>query len=287
MAVKVGLALGGGAARGMAHLGIIDVLLENDVPIDLIAGTSIGSIVGAAFCSGQHGELRDFAKQVDIWKMVSYFDVQLPRHGLLNGEVATKFLLEVIDIPEIQDLSIPFSAVACDLDTGERVVLDRGDCFQAVRASSAVPGLFEPVSIGDRLLVDGGLVDPIPVDVAREMGADLVIGVDLNHYMLKARAERRDMMGPAPGIGILKRMEQKFGPFKNEIPPPIFEIILDSVYIMEKRISDSNARTMPPDVMLSPELGEINFLDFFKAEEAIRLGREEAEKRLDDILEFI
>ncbi|MGA1821679.1 MAG: patatin-like phospholipase family protein [Thermoplasmatota archaeon] len=287
MGLKIGLALGGGAARGMAHLGVIDVLEENDVPIDLVVGTSIGSIIGAAYCSGQHGDLEEFARHVDLWKMISFFDVKLPRHGLLNGEVATKFLLEEIELPEIQDLPVPFAAVACDLDTGERVVLDRGSCFQALRASSAVPGLFEPVKVGKRFLVDGGLVDPIPVDVAREMGADFVIGVDLNHYMLEARAEKREVGPATPPTGVLKRMEQKFGPFKNEVPPPIFEILLDSIYIMEKRISDSNARTMPPDIMLAPELGEINFLDFFKAEKAIDLGRKETEKRLGRILNMI
>jgi len=215
--------------------------------------------------------------------MVSYFDMKLPRHGLLSGEVATNFLLEIIEIPDIQDMQIPFSAIACDLDSGQRVVLDHGDSFQAVRASSAVPGLFEPVKIGDRFLVDGGLVDPIPIDVALEMGADVVIGVDLNHYMLKARVDKRDYSKPTHYTGILKRMEQKFGPLKDEIPPPIFEILLDSIYIMEKQISDANARTTPPHIMLSPELGEINFLDFFKAEEAIRFGREEAERKLDEI----
>ncbi len=174
---RVGLALGGGAARGLAHIGVLAVLEEAGIPIDFIAGTSMGSLVGSAYCAGI-----EVAQLMEIAAGTGWFDISRPtwpRHGLLSFAKLDQWIENTVGDLDIRDLSIPFAAVAADLETGERIILQDGSLAAAIRASCSVPGLVEPIEINGRLLCDGGVVDNLPDYAARLLGADYVIGVDV------------------------------------------------------------------------------------------------------------
>jgi NTE family protein len=182
---KVGLALGGGVARGLAHIGVLKVLEEERIGIDLVAGTSVGSLIGALFCSGL-GWRHIYEAAVDVrWK--DLVRPALPGLGLVKTDRFERMVGRLIRDARFEDLKIPFKAVAVDITTGEEVVLDRGPVALAVRASCSLPGIFEPTAWEGRLLVDGGLVNDVPADVVRRMGAERVIGVDLNHDRVSTR----------------------------------------------------------------------------------------------------
>jgi len=175
---KVGLALSGGGARGFAHVGVLKALVENDIPIDLIAGTSAGSFVGGAYAAGLSiDEILEVGKQIS-WFGVAGFSYS-PK-GFLSNAAMKGFIEKSFPVTKFEDLRIPFTAVACDLETGEEVYLkDKGDLTHAIRASCAIPGVFVPVSDDGRQLVDGGVVSPIPTRAVKKMGADVIIAVDL------------------------------------------------------------------------------------------------------------
>ena len=178
---KIGLALGSGSARGWAHIGVIRALAEAGIRIDCVAGTSIGALVAAVYASGNIDSLEEVVLQID-WKQIAYsLDVVFPKSGLIDGKKVAAFIRSQVKQINIEDLPLPFRAVSTDLATGSEVVIKQGDIIEAVRASISVPGIFTPVKKGGTILVDGGLVNPVPVSVVREMGADFVIAVDLNH----------------------------------------------------------------------------------------------------------
>lgn len=181
---KVGLALGSGSARGWAHMGVIKALTEADIRVDYVAGTSIGAVVGAVYASGKIGALEDVALQLDWRQIVSFLDVVFPKSGLIDGKKIADFVRTHVTPKNIEDLTLPFCAISTDLETGSEVVIRKGDVIEAVRASISIPGIFTPVRRNGMILVDGGLVDPVPVRVVREMGADFVIAVDLNHDII-------------------------------------------------------------------------------------------------------
>ncbi len=177
----VGLVLGCGASRGWAHIGVIEALEDAGIPIDFIAGCSVGGYIGALYASGSLGSLKKFLLRMDGQKIFSYFDVVFPRSGLLNGSKRVRELFSMhTDALTFEDLDIPVVMVATDLDRGKKVVLKSGSIIEALRATMSYPGLFAPVRVKDRWLVDGGLIDPVPVGLARAMGAEVVIAVDLN-----------------------------------------------------------------------------------------------------------
>lgn len=177
MKPKIGLALSGGGARGTVHVGVLSVLVEAGIPIDLIAGTSVGSLVGAAFCAGMPIEQLRAMALTTSWKDLSR--PTLSRHGLLSFARLETWIKDIIGDVDIRDLAILFAAVAADLERGHKVVLREGSVATAVRASCSVPGIVTPVEVNGRYLSDGGILDNMPVDVARDMGADYVIGVDI------------------------------------------------------------------------------------------------------------
>lgn len=176
----VGLALGSGSSRGWAHIGVIEALREAKIPIDFIAGCSVGGYVGALYAADSLESLKAFVLKMNGKKVFSYFDVVFPRSGLLNGTKRVRELFSMhTDVTDFSQLKIPVAMVAADLKTGDKVVLTSGSLLDALRATMSIPGLFAPARIRGRFLVDGALVDPVPVGVARAMGADVVIAVDL------------------------------------------------------------------------------------------------------------
>ena len=175
---KLGLALGGGAARGLAHIGVLKVLEEQQIAVSYVAGTSAGSLIGSLFCAGlSWRELKETARNIDWGDLVS---PSWPTLGIVNPDKLEKILERLLPKKRFEDLPVPFRAVAVDIESGEEVVLQSGSVARAVRASCSIPGIFQPTEIDGRLLVDGGLMNDVPTDVVGRMGADRVIGVDLN-----------------------------------------------------------------------------------------------------------
>jgi NTE family protein len=286
----VGLALGSGAARGLAHIGVLRALREAGIRVDVIAGTSIGALIGATHAAGKTDMLAETFAGFDWRRIAGFFDVVLPRSGLLDGARISAMVREHVAAERIEELPLPFAAVAADVTTGEEVVIRTGDVIEAVRASISVPGILTPVRREDRFLVDGGIVNPVPVSVARALGAQYVIAVDLNHGVtsrsLVARRPRKPK--PAPALpqwaqGITQGMQELTAKLlpqdtagkrrpKATPMPSIFEVLLGSINIMETRITEGRLAIDRPELLIRPSLGHIRFLDFDRAEEAIGIG---------------
>lgn len=302
---SVGLVLGSGSSRGWAHIGAIEALEEEGIPIDYIAGCSVGAYVGAIYSSGGLKSLKDFILRMDGRKVFSYFDVVFPRSGLLNG---TRKLRELLsghtEAKTFEDLNIPLKMVAADLETGDKVVLSSGDLFSALRATMSLPGLFAPTPVRNRWLVDGGLVDPVPVSVARAMGADVVIAVDLNSGLMsgdRRKKQSQQIETPAEKIhGYKNEALQKLADFyenaesifKKKVHemlnieanmPDIIETVAGSIQIMQVRITRINLAVDPPDILVQPRLGDIKMMDFDQVERVIEEGYKGVRERMEDI----
>ncbi len=300
---KIGLALGSGSARGWAHIGVIEALLESGFDIQYVAGTSMGALVGAVFASGRLDSLREIVLQIDWRQILGFFDITLPRSGLIDGKKVTNFIRNYVHTEEIKNLPLRFCAVSTNLSSGEEVVISEGDVIEAVRASISVPGIFTPVIRGEAVLVDGGLVNPVPVSVVRNMGADFVIAVNLNHDIIGKRGINNTVQGSTkPGVlndktknRALRALNRRFERIelpvlkqvkrwisKDEVPN-IFEILLSAINIMEAQITTTRLKINPPDLLIEPPLGHIKFLEFNRAEEAIQTGYRETMKKLDKL----
>lgn len=297
---QVGLVLGSGSARGWAHIGVIQALEEAQVPIDMVVGTSIGAFVGAVYATGELESLREFALRMN-WKMVlSYFDVVFPRSGFLDGRKVHELFSMHTKAQTFEDFRIPVRIVATDLNTGRMVVLDSGSIIEAIRASVAVPGVITPVVTPEHLLVDGGLVNPVPVDIAREQGAEVVIAVDLNSGLI-ARRRRKASRPPDPDprveepprnelvarlydryIHAERRIKEKITQWTNtrSALPNIMEIIGTSFGILEEQITRSHLERHPPDILIQPRLGDLKMFDFDQAERSIREGYQRTREQL-------
>ncbi len=262
---RIGLALSGGAARGLAHVGVLDVLHREGIPIDIIAGTSAGAIMGAIYAArGETGKMLEFALDPGWKKLTSMSDLCLEKTGFIKGnkikDLLTVFIGGNLDFSE---LKIPFAAVATDIDTGEEIIIETGSVVDAVRASISLPGIFTAVKRDGRHLVDGGLTTPVPVNVVRKMGADFVIAVNVNPDVTKR-------IGKANKARIAAKKE-----------PNILQIAMQSLYITTYALAQ---RSMAgADVGIEPDLGGMTSSDFKLAGKAIYRGREAAEKALPEI----
>lgn len=295
--MKLGLVLGSGAARGWAHIGVIEALEEGGIQPDLIAGTSIGSVVGGAYASGRMQSLKAAALSLDWKRMLYYvFGSGRLRSGLVDGERVRKFIGEHLNNVNIEDLPIPFRCVATDALSGDAVVFDQGDLLDAIRASLSIPGIFTPVYRDGCTLIDGGVVNPVPVDEARKMGADLVVAVDINHgRTVKATRslptnyleKLKELSGKAAEkseLSFLDKLSEKIADISPEQlghakewlspdpTPNIFDIIGNSIRIMEARITESSFGVYAPDVLIRPDVGKMAVMEFHHAEEAIAAG---------------
>ena len=301
----VGLVLGSGSSRGWAHIGVIEALEKEKIPIDYIAGCSIGSYVGAIYASGGLESLKAFVLRMDGRKVFSYFDVVFPRSGVLNGTKRLKELFSMhTDAGDFSDLKIPLMMVATDLATGKKVVLKSGSILNALRATMSVPGLFAPVKFKDRWLVDGGLVDPVPVGVARALEADVVIAVDLNSGVdshkrrgLQARYAVQKTGDPHAYKSELFRKlaafyetaETSFAGKINEMlrkessTPDIIETVMTAVNIMQERITRINLAVEPPDVLIQPHLEQLKMMDFDQVQHTIEEGYAAVNDKIGEI----
>ncbi|MDD3519544.1 MAG: patatin-like phospholipase RssA [Chromatiales bacterium] len=291
----IGLALGSGSARGWAHIGVIRALEQQGIVPDVVSGTSIGALVGAALATGHLKALEQWVRGLKWQDVVALMDFRLTGGGLIGGERLMGFLREGISEKRIEDCRKPFGAAATNLSTGNEVWLRHGPILDAVRASIALPGLFTPVQQEGRLLVDGGLVNPVPVSLCRAMGADVVIAVDLNtdimtrHSMPKPGEAHGRQRKEAEDEGLVDRLSgllDRLWPSDEageDALPSIVEVMARTVNIMSVRISRSRMAGDPPDVLITPRLARIGLLEFHRATEAIEEGRAATERAADEL----
>jgi NTE family protein len=300
--LKIGLALGGGSARGLAHVGVILALEAYNIPIDIIAGTSIGSVIGSLYASGATvKQLEEVALSIKKSKTLFMIDPVFPHSGLISGDRIEKMLNQLaLKDKTFDDLSIPFAAVATEIENGAEVIINQGKLIDAVRASISIPGIFTPVKYQDYYLVDGGVVNPVPVDAVQMMGADIIIAVSLSKISpytavlmidketgyLKEVENLEDLRINKGGNPKFKDTEeiiplvdeekgflkQAIGQVKSKFEGPnLIEIINQSTDIMEAKITDQSLEGA--DVVIIPfGIKEINLLDFDEAEMLIKGG---------------
>jgi NTE family protein len=252
---KVGLALGGGAAKGFAHIGVLEVLEREGIPIDMISGTSIGAVVGAFYALTRNIRImKDLALEVGRKRAYYFSDVSVPRTGLIRLARLERLLKTVIDGVNFKDLQIPFSCVAVDMDSGEEVVLDRGPVWDAIRASSAIPVVVSLARIRGRNLLDGGLLNPVPVNVVKRMGADFVVAVNVVSEKERLPSDK----------------------------PNIFTIMMKTIHIIGRQSLTTSLQKA--DVVIEPDLDSVGFADFNLAQESFASGQAAAERALPEIL---
>lgn len=292
---KIGIALGSGGARGVSHAGILMELEAMGIKPAFVTGASIGSLIGAGYAGGRLSELLEAAERLDWRDMFTLFvEWGFPKGGLIEGKGVMDFLKKVLPTCDIEDLSIPFACVAADLETGEEIVLDKGPVLDAVRASISIPGVFAPKCIGERVLVDGGVVNPIPVQLCRDMGADIVIAVDINKRELHSRtgADRLGVQETAPPADEdsfrdwVKRLPEKIGrnteeklrwakervqPSSKPVPN-IINTMINTMRIIEMQIGAIRLKHEKPDLLLQPEVGHLEALDFHHSAESLQAG---------------
>ncbi len=261
MTKSIGLALGGGGARGCAHIGVIKALEEAGIKIDYIAGTSIGALVGGVYASGKLNTLEEFALNMDVKSVLFNLDPAISNQGFLKGNKVKKLLSEKFAAELIENTHIPFTAVAVELESGDELHLQKGNLVEAIRASISIPGIFVPVKVEDKYLVDGGLTNPMPVSVVRDMGADIVIAVDLNNCIRNIPDKRSK--------------------------PNMIDVLGNTITVMQKKITEANVQSCPPDILIQPSLANIHLFDFHLAKPMIEAGYESTKAALPQILKLI
>ena len=300
---SIGLALGSGATRGWSHIGVIQALAEADIIPDIVCGASIGSLVGAAYVTGRLDTLEDWVHKLTWREVAGLLDLRFSGGGLVKGARFSKFLSELYQDAEIESLAKRFVAIATDYDTGREIWLKKGSIAEAVRASLALPGLFMPARVRGRWLMDGGLVNPVPVSACRAFGAEIVIAVNLNDDLLRKAPKlvhavpkgqkfwREALDGPTSEIPAAMKdgngtiVERLLGVGSDT--PGYFDVVFGSIDIMQNLITRSRMAGEPPDIMLTPKSNGIGLLDFNRSGEAIEEGRRCVHRMLPALREVL
>lgn len=297
---KIGLALGGGSARGWAHIGIIRELEAIGIQADIICGSSAGALVGGIYACGHLDQFEKWLRKLNKRQIFHYLDVKLLMGGgFVEGKRLMGYFRDQMGDCDIEDLNREFVAVATDLSNGREVWLRKGSLMDAIRASIAIPGFFTPVRYEGRWLVDGGLSNPLPVSVCRALGAEIVIAVDVNDGMVSNKSKKIMQTGESQEeedcveAGMLDRWTSEIksrannvvsGLFQSEQNNPgLFDVLSSSLSIVQDRITRNRLADDPPDVLLHPHLSEIGLMEFDKADEAIEEGRACVKRHLDVI----
>jgi NTE family protein len=302
---SIGLVLGSGAARGFAHIGVLQVLMAHGIVPDIVVGTSMGALVGGCYATNHLDELEGWARSLTMRRILGYLDVRLGSSGLISGGRLASYLHDSIGSTLIEDLPMRFAAIATEVGTGHEIWLTRGSLALALRASYALPGIFPPVQVGRRWLVDGALVNPVAVSTARAFGARVVIAVNLDADRF-GRGATIASHGADPGDGEpadetgntfkgFARLRNMFGAERalkremigNTARPSFSTVMVESFNIMQDRLTRMRLAGDPPDVHITPRIGHIGWLDFHRAAEAIEVGRSAAAKALDSISEMV
>jgi NTE family protein len=301
---SIGLVLGSGAARGFAHIGVMRALQAHGIKPDIIVGTSMGALIGGCYATDQLDTLEDWARSLTMRRIIGYLDVRIGGSGLIGGGRLANRLQESIGETTIENLPIRFAAIATEIGTGHEVWLTKGSLSLAVRASYALPGIFPPVQLGGRWLVDGALVNPVPVSAARALGARVVIAVNMDAdrfgrgtTIASHGAALTDVPPPAAeharnGFARLRGMFTAERALKRQIisgdsRPSFSTVMVESFNIMQDRLTRMRLAGDPPDVHITPRIGHIGWLDFHRAAESITVGRTATEKAIDSIAESI
>lgn len=295
---RIGLALGGGVARGWAHIGVLRALRRYGIEPDMICGSSVGALVGGVALAGKLDVLEEWARGLNRLKIVSYLDLRITAGGLIGGSRLAAEMRRHLGDTAIEDLSVPFAAVTTDLVTGHEVWLRQGPIVDATRASFALPGVFPPVEVDGRFLVDGALVNPVPVSCCRALGAQLVIAVNLAADMLGKARKPGAAVPTAAGFDLLKLIEEEAPAIQARSPigalsrrifrrdydgPSLFGVMVSSFGIIMDRITRSRLAGEPPDVHITPRVGHIGLLEFDRADDCIREGELAVDRALDDL----
>jgi NTE family protein len=297
----IGLALGGGAARGFAHIGILRTLLKYGISPDVVVGTSIGAVVGGCYAAGRLDELEAWALALQRRNILGYLDFRLNGAGLIGGEKLAAQLEASLGEFRIEDLPLKFASVATEIKTGHEIWLTHGRLVEALRASYALPGIFASVRVGSRWLVDGALVNPVPVSVARALGAEIVIaanvsadiaghGATIAGYGTPPEApEPESASAPRRGLGRFfspeRAVKREF--FGSVNRPGISTVMVDAFNIMQDRITRARLAGDPPDVLITPRVGRTGWFDFHRAAETIAHGVRATERAIESIEEAI
>ena len=295
----IGIALGGGAARGWAHIGVLKTLVAAGLEPDIVAGTSIGAVAGACYVTGRLTALEDFACTLTRRRIFGFLDINFAGSGLITGQRLNARLEQHLREFTIEQLERKFIAVSTELGTGHEVWLNKGSLVNALQASFALPGIFRPVQINGRWLIDGALVNPIPVSVCRAHGARIVIAVNLSNDIFSKGAVIHDQGAFGDALALAETVEgtelvgtngraavhllhrQIFG--RTNGAPGMSAVMMDAINITQDRIARSRLAGDPPDITIGPKLGDIGLFDFHRACEAIELGARAAEKQIDEI----
>lgn len=300
---RIGLALGGGGARGWAHLGVLRALQERNVEIHAFAGTSIGSLVGGFAAAGRTDELEKLLASLDFKKILYLFaEKKIPKSGLVDGRKIIDLIRRHVGSPLIQDMPVPYCAVAADIDNGDEVVIRHGDLVSAIRASISIPGVFSPVKWEGRYLVDGGLVDPLPIEPVRSLGAVKVIAVNLHGGGLRPvtrqsfslGATKRNAEGEEPDSGSamewLSRKKEKLEQsaadnierwLSKSSEPSLFTVLGNTVDVVSTRLTKLSLERNGPDILIEPAIGNIGHMEFHRYEEGVAAGYAAAMEALD------
>lgn len=295
--VKIGLALGSGAARGWSHIGVINALQHAGINIDIVAGCSIGSLVGAAYSCGRLPMLEKWVRSFRYWDVLRLMDLSWRRGGLLRGERVFNQYRLLLPFDDFNHCEKRFGAVATNLSTGRELWFTEGDLHHAIRASCSMPGLMSPVAHNGYWLVDGAVVNPVPVSLTRAMGADVVIAVDLQH---DAHLMQQDLLsvnltnseienGSGETLRWHERLRERLSRTtpKRPVTPTAMEIMSTSIQVLENRLKRNRMAGDPPDILLQPVCPQISTLDFHRADAAIAAGQLAVEKKMDELLPLV
>ncbi len=296
---KVGIALSAGAARGWAQIGVLRELVAYGFSPDIVVGTSIGAIIGGCYCAGRLDDIEAFARPLNKRRVFGLMDFSFSGMGLLAGSRLKARLDRELGAMRFEDLPIRFSCVATEVQTGHEIWLSEGPMVEAIRASYALPGLFEPIRVGGRWLMDGALVNPIPVSVCRAMGADIVIAVNLVAETL-VRHQGSQRSEPAASAPVAPPVVTSFlqswwpggtsgGRIAPHAPaaPRIAGVLVDAFNITQDRIARSRLAGDPPDVTVNVRCGRVGLFDFHRALDLIALGREAVHRALPDLQDYV
>ena len=294
---RIGLALGSGSSRGWSHIGIIKALSKVGIDPDIICGCSIGALVGASYAAGNLDKLEQWITSLSKIDVAKFFELNFALNGFVNTERLQIFLQKYVcnEGVNIENLPKKFAAVSTDLETGREIWFTEGPVIESVWASISLPGLFPPIKNKDRWLVDGGLVNPVPVSVCRALGADMVIAVNLNgdivgkHFVQKAKKTNAPRRPANRIINGIKEYSMSVFPGKKsqDTAPSLFDAIAGSLNITQDRLTRSRMAGDPPDLLLTPKLSDIGLLEFYRAREAIKEGEECVNRMLPEIRHLI
>ncbi len=298
--IKIGLALGAGSARGWSHIGVINALQRAGIKIDIVAGCSIGSLVGAAYACDKLPELEKWVRSFSYWDVLKLMDVSWRRGGLLRGERVFNHYRQILSESSFTDCQLKFGAVATNLSTGRELWFTEGDLHLAIRASCSMPGLMAPVTHNGYWLVDGAVVNPVPVSLTRALGADIVIAVDLQH---DAHLMQQDLLSVNPAeneedsgekntarLQWHERLRERISTMttrRTVLAPTAMEIMTTSIQVLENRLKRNRMAGDPPDILIQPLCPQISTLDFHRAEAAINAGQLAVEKKIDELLPLV